>query len=244
MKNELEKLIDSCDWTPELIVSMISEIIWPLTILIIGWKFRGGISGVLTNFFSKNDIAEVSASATGITAKFTAIQEQASISSSAYGSNSLPDGADYASLAEIHRKHETEFSKKLKAENDRHVSLLEIDDKTKIDLLTEELSLYQSALRYADINKALFRSQYDLFDEILYENNEVTVEDVKTHLENFKKSHPGLLDSWDYVKYMAFPLSSHLIENSGSGYRLTSVGRSYVNFMKRNLNLIDDLSKL
>lgn len=245
MKSKEIETIIACEWTPELLVALVGEIVWPITILLIGWRFRGGISDALTNFFSRNEVSEFSASATGLTAKFTSIQEQAkSFEGGAYASNSLPDGMDYESIMELHEKHETEFSKLLKDENDRHVGLFDIGDAEKINLLTEELSLYQSAMRYIDINKALFRSQYNLFSEIMYEETEVSVSELEDFLKACNEVTDGALEGWDYVKYMSYPLSNGIVEHCESGFKLTSLGRSYVHFMKRNLKLVDELPKL
>ena len=66
MSDEKKEIVEQVsDWSPEVIVELVSEIAWPLVVLILGWKFRSSISNAVTNFFARNEVTEVSAGATG-----------------------------------------------------------------------------------------------------------------------------------------------------------------------------------
>lgn len=61
-----------CTWTPTLIVELIKNLVWPIVVLLIGIGFHNKISAAIRFFFSKNTVSELSASTTGLSAKFVA----------------------------------------------------------------------------------------------------------------------------------------------------------------------------
>ena len=155
--------ITTAIWTPEIIVNLVGELAWPITIVILGWRFRSGIIDAVSNFFNKNNVSEISATATGVTAKFKEAQQSAEIKGNTSKQADLPDGASFEELKERQTKNSTEFSLELYNHIKNHVASLDINDEDKIELLSKELSLLQAGLRFFGINKVLFRSQFDLF---------------------------------------------------------------------------------
>ena len=246
MENEVQEIVrQATSWTPELIVSLIKEVVWPITILVLGWRFRGSVTSALSNLFSKSKISELSAGATGVTAKFIAAQQSAeSKEESDVKTAVLPEGADYESLKSRHKEQNTEFSLDLFENIKRHIDALGVSDPEKIELLSKELSLLQAALRYLDINKVLFRSQFDLFNIMPEDGSTVPEIDLRHYFKNVADNNPEGLGSWDFVKYLAYPTIAGIIEYQDGGYKLTKLGHSYVKFMRKNLSLIDDLGKL
>ena len=246
MENEIKEIVQVASaWTPEIIVNLIRGVIWPFTVLLLGWRFRGGISNALSNFFSKNTVTELSASPTGVTAKFRAAQQSAEVIEPKNPQSAIiPAGADFESIQNRHSEDRTEYSSKLFSSIKQHIDALGIDDEQKINLLETEASLLQSALRYFEINKVLFRSQFDLFSDYFFENEYVSIDDIKKHFSMVSLNNPEGLAGWDYAKYMAFPISAGIVQSSPNGYKLTKLGTSYVQFMRKNLQLIDELAKL
>lgn len=101
------------NWSPTIIVSLIKEIAWPITVLILGWKFKSNITESISKFFSRNEVTEFSASATGVTAKFKASLQSAKAKEITHETNGrLPDGQDYESILKIHDESTTPYSNK------------------------------------------------------------------------------------------------------------------------------------
>jgi len=161
----------ACNWTPQLIVEVIKSVIWPLSILLIALIlllitliFRSGIIKSIRSFFSKNSIAELSASPSGFSAKFvTAKQSLETLESGNSSSVALPENMAIEAIKERHVQATTEFSIELFNSIKTHIKALNIPPEEAQEILIKELSLLQSALRYLDINKVLFRSQFNLF---------------------------------------------------------------------------------
>ncbi|TGV20637.1 hypothetical protein E5N72_11350 [Pseudoalteromonas sp. MEBiC 03607] len=232
-------------WTPKLIVELVSVLVWPLTVIIIGIKFRSGISDVISNFFTRNRVSELSATTSGLSAKFVAEKQSSEIKESATSSSiNLPDTMSSEAIKKRHEDYKTEFSVELYNAIKSHLAALNLPQEEQIEILAKEVALYQSALRYFDINKVLFRSQYNLFNIMRQNNGEISKESAKNNFEEVKRFVGEAFAEWDWVKYIAFPVSSGLITDSGDTYNLTPIGNSYVAYMSKNPQLIDDLAKL
>ena len=239
MENEV------CSWTPALIADLVKGVAWPLVALVIGIGFRTRISEAARSFFSTNTVSEVSASPTGLSAKFVAAK-QTSETLDAGGSNAtnLPRTMSIDAVRERHNQHLTEFSDELYRAVTAHLDALTIGEEEKIELLAREISLLQSAIRYFDINKVLFRSQFNLFSLMSNNNGYIAKEDAHRHFSSTKELVGAALFDWDWIKYISYPVSHNLISEDLDGYKLTSLGRSYVSFMSKNPQLIDELAKL
>lgn len=59
----------ACSWSPKLIVDLIKNIAWPIVVLLIGFSFRTRGFEVVSSFFSKNMVSEISATVSGVSAK-------------------------------------------------------------------------------------------------------------------------------------------------------------------------------
>jgi len=235
----------SCNWTPQLIVEVIKSVVWPITILLIGLKFRSGLFESIRNFFSKNTVSEVSASASGVSAKFVAAkQSNESKESSGTSSVSLPENMSVETIRKRHEQNKTEFSEELYKAIKTHLSALDLSPEEEVEILAKEASQLQSAVRYFDINKVLFRSQFNLFSIMRDNSDFVSKEDIQVHFLEIKKLVGEAFIDWDWIKYISYPVSNGLVSDEGDGYKLTKLGSSYVSFMSRNPQLIDELAKL
>jgi hypothetical protein len=234
-----------CSWTPELVVELIKVLAWPVTIIIIGIRFRMAISDSLQKFSSKNRVSEVSASSSGVTAKFVAAQQssEALIGASTNAVN-LPETMSLEGIRQRLIEYKTEFSEELLVGVEAHVAALGVGPEETIDLLAQEVSLLQSAIRYFDINDVLFRSQFDLLLEMSNNGGRIGKSDLEHYLLSAKKRTDGQLLEWDQIKYVAYPVSNKLMRESDTVYSLTSLGRSYLKFMSKNPQLVDKLTKL
>lgn len=240
-----ETSLQVSDWSPELIIDLFSEIAWPIVVLILGWKFRGSISNAVSIFLNRNDVTEVSAGATGVTAKFKAAQQKAEITEENSPSNNItPIGGDYDSVVEKHKQQTTEFSDELYESIKAHLDALNIDDASKIDLLSKEASILQATLRFNFINQVLFRSQFDLFNLMPEDGSVITDQELQKYFNKVTSNNPEGFEGWDLVKYLSYPASIGMIEYHDNGYRLTKYGNSYIKHMRKNISLIDDLAKI
>ncbi|MGP9768819.1 hypothetical protein ACT3UM_24175, partial [Halomonas sp. AOP13-D3-9] len=125
-----------------------------------------------------------------------------------------------------------------------HIAALNISPEETINVLAQEVSLLQSAIRYFDINKVLFRSQFNLFSIMANNGGRTSRADAEHYFLSIKEQVGEPLLDWDWIKYVAYPVSNGLMIEEGCDYRLTSLGRSYVSFMSRNPQLVDELAKL
>lgn len=174
----------SCSWSPTLIVDLIKNIAWPVVVLFIGFSFKARLLEVIRSFFSKNTVSEISATISGVSAKFMAARQSTeTLERTNSSSVTLPEGMSVESVKETHEKNKTEYSEKLYQSIIKHVATLDINDEEKIQLLSREVSVLQSAMRYFEINKVLFRSQYDLFCKIFLERG-ISVKVMRFYILN------------------------------------------------------------
>ena len=234
-----------CNWTPELVVELVKVVVWPVTVLIIGIRFRVVIFDSLKKFASKSRVSEVSASSSGVTAKFVAAQQvsEALVGASTNPVN-LPETMSLEGIRQRHVEYKTEFSEELLSGIQAHVAALGGSSEETIDLLAQEISLLQSAIRYFAINDVLFRSQFDLLSEMSNDGGCIDNSDLEHYLLSAKERTNDQLLEWDKIKYVAYLVSNKLIRESDTGYSLTSLGRSYLKFMSKNPQLVDNLTKL
>ncbi|WP_429236135.1 hypothetical protein [Aeromonas salmonicida] len=233
-----------CSWTPSLVVELIKTLAWPITVLVIGVRFRTGISGSLIKFFSKNTVSEVSASTSGVSAKFIAAQQSLeTIEGLGRNAVNLPENMSLEAIRQRHKEHKTEFSENLYAGIQSHIAAFNISSEEIVELLSKEMSLIQSAIRYFDINKVLFRSQFNLFSIMANNGGLISRADAEHNFLSVKDLVGEALLDWDWVKYVAYPVSNGLMIEEGSECKLTPLGRSYVAFMSRNPQLVDELTK-
>ncbi|WP_334058315.1 hypothetical protein [Alteromonas sp. S005] len=235
----------SCNWTPHLIVEVIKSIVWPVTVLLIGLKFRAAFFDSIGNFFSKNTVSELSASTSGLSAKFVAAKQSiGSKKSSGASSVSLPENMSLESITKRHEHDKTDFSEEMYKAIKTHLSALALSPEEEVELLAKEASLLHSAVRFFDINKVLFRSQFNLFCSMKNNSDYVSKDYIQSHFLEVKKSVEKAYVDWDWIKYMSYPVSDGLLSDEGNGYKLTTLGSSYVSFMSRNPQLVDELSQL
>lgn len=246
MENEATVMINQIsNWTPELIVSLVKELAWPIVVLILGFRFRASLSQAISNFFKKNQVSELTASTGGVTAKFREAQQNAEIKDkSASKSTELPEGADYQALIEKHKTSATLLSDQLYEAVQHHLKALNISDEEKIVLLSKEAAILQAAIRFIAVSKVLFRSQFDLFNYRMSDGAIISQEDVRDYFEKLVNSLPEGYEGWDVYKYMAYPVDSGLVQVVDGGYELTILGKSLVQFMRKNPSAIDELAKL
>lgn len=234
-----------CSWSPKLIVDLIKSIAWPVVVLLIGFSFRTRIFEVARSFFSKNTVSEISATVSGVSAKFvTAKQTTEVLESASTNAANLPKSMSIEAIRARHEQHKTEFSEELYQSIIKHASSLDVNNDEKVKILARELSIYQAIIRYIDINKILFRSQYNLFCSINSNGGQINKEDANLFFEATKNNNKEAFSDWDWIKYIAYPVSNSLIYEDNNFYKLTELGRSYIAFMSKNPQLIDELAKL
>lgn len=237
--------ISVCEWSPNLIVELVKNIAWPVVALFIGLSFRIRIFDVIRSFFTKNTVSEISATITGLSAKFITAQESAkALEMSSANSAYLSENLSAEAIKERHDRFKTEYSEELYQSILKHALSLNIDNKEKIDILSREVSLYQSTIKYLDVNKVLFRSQYDLFFKIKIIGGCISKEDIIAHFDKIKNENTKAFADWDWITYIAYPVSNGIIYEEDNFFKLTSMGKSYIAFMSKNPQLIEELSKL
>ncbi|UAY97098.1 hypothetical protein [Dickeya dadantii] len=235
----------ACSWSPKLIVDLIKSIAWPVVVLLIGFSFRIRIFDVVRSFFSKNTVSEISATVSGVSAKFMASKQSTEVlETSNSNAANLPKFMSVEAIRKRHEQQKTEFSDEICQDIIKHVSSLDIDNEVKIDLLSREVSLCQSVVRYFEINKVLFRSQYNLFYIITSNGGYISKEDALQYFDKTKSNNKEAFMDWDWIKYISYPVSNNLIYEDDNSYKLTPIGRSYVAFMSKKPQLIDELVKL
>nr|WP_315289732.1 hypothetical protein [Serratia proteamaculans] len=235
----------ACSWSPKLIVELIKSIAWPVVVLLIGFSFRIRIFDAVRSFFSKNTVSEISATVSGLSAKFMAAKQSIEVLETAStNAANLPKNMSIGAVRERHEQHKTEFSEEIFQSIIEHVSSLDVDSEEKIVLLSREVSIFQSAVRYFEINKVLFRSQYNLSYKIASNDGYIRTEDALNYFDNVKSNNKEAFADWDWIKYISYPVSSGLIYEDENGYKLTPLGRSHVAFMSNKPQLIDELAKL
>ena len=232
-------------WTPELLVECLKIIVWPAIALLLSFKFKSSITYGIRTFFSKNAVTEVSASATGISAKFAAARQVAD-SKESTGNNSvrLPELISAESINRNLAKMTTDHSEELVRSIKFHIRAMDIPAEEQIDILVQDLAQCQCLIRYLGINKALFRSQYDLLGAMQSNSSFISALDANRFFSAIKSVALDVFGDWDLVRYLAYPVSCGLVDVDESGYILTTVGKSYMIFMNRNPQLIDELAKL
>ncbi|KHT13354.1 MULTISPECIES: hypothetical protein [Pectobacterium] len=233
------------NWSPKLIVELIKIIAWPVVVLVIGFSFRTQVFSVIRLFFSKNTISEISASASGLSAKFVAAKQSLGVlETDNLNNESFPKNMTLEVIRDRHEKNKTEYSEELYQELIILISSLNVSNESKVELLAREVSLYQSAMRYFGINKFLFRSQYNLFSIMVNNGGAIRKDDAYRVFDTIKNNSNEVFSDWDLIKYIAYPVSIGLIYEEVDEYKLTSTGRSYVAFMSRNPQLVEELAKL
>ncbi|UTM57019.1 hypothetical protein L4174_014645 [Photobacterium sp. CCB-ST2H9] len=232
-------------WTPKLIIDLIDKVIWPATIIFLGVRFRASISNTLKSFFSKNTLTEFSASLSGVAAKFAA--DKQSVESSEKVSllpSELPEGMTLESVKAKQSNDTTEYSEFLLGSMREHLSALNLSDNDAIELLLKEASILRSTIHFGEISRVLFRSQFDILESIANQNGHISKINFQRYFEKQKNSLPEAFSGWDWIKYAAFPVSSGLITDDGDNYRITIYGSSYIKFLSKYPQLIENLPKL
>lgn len=202
----------TCSWTPQLILELIKAVVWPVTVLIVGIRFRSGIFESVRNFFSKNRVTELSATTSGVSAKFAA-EKQSSEARESAGTSAvnLPDNMGIDAIKKRHEQGSTEFSEELYKAIKVHLVALGLSPEEEIEILAKETSLLKSAIRYFDINKVIFRSQFNLFSIMLSNGGYASKVDVQKHFAYIKDLVGAVFSEWDWIKYISYPVSNDLI---------------------------------
>ncbi|WP_024850815.1 hypothetical protein [Hydrogenovibrio kuenenii] len=235
----------TCTWTPQLIVDLIKGVVWPLTVIFIVLKFRSNILEWIKGFFSKNTVSEFSAGAGGVYVKL-AEKQSTETKKPSNTATSLPGTMN--SVEEIHKQHneqQTEFSEKLYKDIQEHIHALGVSSEEQVNILSKEASILKSVLFYVDVNKFLFRSQFNLLSMMLSTGGSLSKDDIQNHFLATKNLAGDVFSDWDWVKYIAYPIEVRLFSSDGGDkYTLTLAGRSYLSFMTRNPRFVDELVKL
>lgn len=183
--------------------------------------------------------------ASGVSAKFAPIEQK--IESPEITTNTtsaLPNHSTKDQVIKRHNEMTTEYTKWLKQRAKQHLDSFDMKNEEKVDLLLTETSLLQAGTEYIEVNKVLFRSQYNLLESQFYPDKIVTQFNINDYFSELREKDPEGFGPWDSLKYMSYLIEAGLIQAGGSGYILTMFGSSYISFMKKSINLVDRLIKL
>lgn len=237
----------SASWTPELIVELVRVVIWPVSLILLFIAVRFVFRFPLSNFFSKNTLAELAATTTGVVLKFNqAPVQQLDIKDSAL-SDKFTEGADIDLIKKVLDQNSTEYSKENYKILKKHFETSGITEEDKVDLLAKDLSITRSINLYLTINNLIFRSQFDLLSKI-FDYGPAPLPDARVyaHFLEIKELHQSTYKDWGFEKYISFLVASGIIEKTKedyliSGYFLTQFGSSYIVYMRKNWQLVDRL---
>ncbi|WP_269334840.1 hypothetical protein [Vibrio atlanticus] len=229
-------------WEPELVVSLLDTLAWPVVVMIGIVILGSNLVPSIKQFFAKSQVSELSVGTTGAKATFKASQETPSESVKKV-SESIELSGDYKNIVELQASNTSELSNKLKEVIGNQVAGLKISESEQVELLTTEVALLRVAIICYDINKVLFRSQYDLLSNWLDNGSSITYEQLSSYFEEQARNSDAFSD-WDTEKYVSYLISSGLVESDGHSYAMTMAGMSYVAFMKRNPQHISSLSSI
>lgn len=239
MDNNVDKLI----WTATEIVNLVDVLAWPLASVALVFLLRSKLSGFLNGFFNRNNVTELSAGS--FTAKFTQSKQ---------GANNLEDkqekvatmphaGEDATEFLTRLSQNETKTSKNILKGIQSHISSLGLSGNKAIEVLEIELSLTQARIYFLDLNRVLYRSQYNLLTLLKDNSGKLAESEVSIFYEKVKSNFPLVFGSTELINYLAYPMRVNLIEKNGSCYCLTDYGDSYLSFMDKNSHLIMELNQ-
>lgn len=234
-------------WTPTTLVDLARAIAWPLAILILGFRLKSTLADMVTQFFKKNRVTEVSASASGIKARFQAQQQQQQSETTdvtAVVNANLPEHMTLEAIESIHRRNSTEFSDALLQQIKQHLAGLNITPDQQIDILSRDNAQLQAMVRFQTISKPLFRSQFDLLTKIASNDGTASHADAEQYFRMVKHRFEDAYETWDVMFYVSYMINAGLITVDDGGYTLTMVGSSYLTFMNRNPQLVIELVNL
>ena len=72
----------------------------------------------------------------------------------------------------------------------------------------------------------------------------ISEKEAHLYFERVKECFSDAFSDWDLVKYIAYPVSIGVLFIEDGNFIITAMGRTYINFMSRNPQLIDGLVKL
>jgi hypothetical protein len=244
-ETKVDVISEICSWTPEVLVNLIGELAWPLIVLVLGWRFKASIGEVISNFLNKNNVTEVSAGATGVSAKFSPVEQKNEMPNIPLNeASSQPGGVDLLSVRKRHSESKSDYTRELEVFARQHLNSFSISDSEKVELLLDEVSITQASFGYLATNKVLFRSQFDLFNAKMFPSKVISVSEIEEHFQLASEKNPNNYEGWDANKYIEFPVESKLIEYKEGGYVLTKFGSSYIEYMRKNINLVESLGNI
>ena len=239
MSSNVEHLI----WTAGDIVNLAGVISWPIASVVLVFLLRSRLSGFFNGFFNRNNVTELSAGS--FTAKFTQSKHNAvnpeDTQETIVAMSQAGEGVN--NFIERLSRNETKSSKYLLKGIRDHMSSLGLSKEKTIEVLEKELSLTQARIYFLDLNRVLYRSQYNLFKLMKDNSGKLTESDVSIFYEKVKSNFPTVFGFTELINYLAYPMRVNLIEKNGGNYYLTDYGDSYVSFMDINSNLIMELNQ-
>ncbi|MGR5250180.1 hypothetical protein ACPV4Z_17075 [Vibrio aestuarianus] len=230
-------------WSAADIVRLLEVVAWPIASITIAVLLRGKISQVFQSLFNNRSVTEVSAA--GFSAKFSD-SKQASTAPENIKENAVAPtsvGKDAAEILERQKLNETKFSRSLLNNLKTHRESLKLTSEQAIELVEKELSLTQARAYFVDLNRVLYRSQFNLFNQMKINNGSMSAAEVLAYFSGIKAGNPSVFSNTDLHSYLAYPMRVGLVEKNHEEYSLTEYGDSYVEFMDRNTHLIGELAQ-
>lgn len=230
-------------WTAADIVNLVGVVAWPIASVLLAFLLRTKLSSFLNRFFNRNNVTELSAGS--FTAKFTQSKQGASNPEEKQESI-VPmhqEGEGATQFLTRLSQNETTLSKNLLKGIRTHIKSIELSDKQTIEALEKELSITQSRIYFMDLNRVIYRSQYNLFKLLKDNSGTLTELEISAFYDSVKKQFPGVFGVTELINYLAYPMRVGLLEKHDGNYHLTDYGNSYVSFMDKNSNLIMELTQ-
>lgn len=234
----------TCAWSPKYIVELFKYISWPIVSVILAILFKTFFHKIGHNLFRGTRISELTLGTSGATAKFEKGQDVSGKNISTVSLASLPDGMSADAIRARQLEYQTEYSELMFDSVNKHVSMMNVSDNEKIELLARDVSLLQCAMKYIEVNRVIFRSQYNLLGVMVHSSGVLSSSDVDNYFSLIKAGKPEDFSTWDSIKYISYLVGVGLIVSEGEQYKITVFGRSYLVFMSKNPQMVDGLNKV
>lgn len=105
-------------------------------------------------------------------------------------------------------------------------------DTEHLDLLVNALAILHLERHFAFVYFNIFGSQIRALQKINENGGLISFEDAEAEFKTIKEIAPELGD-WTLERYTAYLESNYLVEKESNGYRLTPVGKDFIQFLVR-----------
>ncbi|CCN35988.1 hypothetical protein VIBNISO65_1270015 [Vibrio nigripulchritudo SO65] len=223
-------------FSADQIVELAKVFTWPLTTIVLALLFKSKLASVLDSFMTKNSVTELSTPA--FTAKFSQVNPASEPSNERH---SIEISADYESVVKNQNENESKYTRALLKNYQLHRKSYNLSDAEALTMAEKNLSITVAQNWYAGINRIIYKSQWVLLDYMYAQiDKKVSFEYMSSQFVS-TKSVTQELEHATRELYVNYLINQGLIQVSGDDYKLTDMGESYVEFMKKYPNLVTSL---